>query len=104
MLATLRDFAGLVGLAPSDADEGLRSETAARAVLSRRSFFAAAGAMAVGMAFSEGGLPEPGFLRLARPIYLPIRQRIHAPFYDTLCGASARPSRGASVLFWEVTG
>lgn len=90
MLATLRDFAKLVGLAPSDADEGLRSENSARAVLSRRSFFAAAAAMATATAFSEGGLPDCGFVRLARPLLLPIRQRIHQPFYDTLIRTSGR--------------
>jgi hypothetical protein len=45
-------FARLLGLPPEDAEDALHSDRAARAVLTRRSFFAAAGAMAAGTAFS----------------------------------------------------
>lgn len=54
--ATLDTFASLVGVGPSNADDALRSERSAKAVLSRRNLFAAAGAMAAGTAF---GFPDP---------------------------------------------
>ena len=66
---SLREFAKLLGLREEHAEEALRSERVARAVLSRRQFFAAAGALAAGVAFSEGGLS-------------PVRGRVHQRFYS----------------------
>lgn len=48
----LRQFAKLLGLPVHQAEDALYSERSARAVLSRRSLFAAAGALAAGTAFS----------------------------------------------------
>jgi hypothetical protein len=49
---SLRTFAQLLGLKESRAEDALHSERAARAVLSRRNFFAASGALATGVGFS----------------------------------------------------
>ena len=51
---SLSRFAKLLGLPTHQAEDALHSERAARAVLSRRSFFAAGGALAAGTAFSFG--------------------------------------------------
>lgn len=64
--ATLRDFARSLGLRPEDADEGIRSERAARAVLSRRSLLAAAGAMATSKAFGFAAPEREPFFGLDR--------------------------------------
>lgn len=52
----LDKFAALLGIRPDQAEDALYSERAARHVVSRRSFFGAAGALATGAAFSFGGL------------------------------------------------
>ena len=49
-------FAKLLGIRPDQAEEALRSERAAKHVVSRRSFFGAAGALATGAIFSFGGV------------------------------------------------
>ena len=54
--SALAQFAKLLGLPAHHAEDALHSERAARAVLSRRSFFAAAGAMASGLVVS---VPAP---------------------------------------------
>lgn len=43
----------MLGIAEHQAEDALRSERAARAVLTRRSFFAAGAALAAGTAFTE---------------------------------------------------
>jgi hypothetical protein len=53
-LATLKDVARLFGIPTRDAEEALHSERAAKVVLSRRSFFGVAGALAAGSAFAFG--------------------------------------------------
>ena len=53
-MTSLSRFARLLGLPAHQAEDALHSERAARAVLSRRSFFAAGGALAAGSAFSFG--------------------------------------------------
>jgi len=50
----LSRFARLLGLPAHQAEDALHSERAASAVLSRRSLFAASGAMAAGSCFSFG--------------------------------------------------
>lgn len=46
--STLADFASMLGMSEANAGESLKSERAAKAVLTRRSLFAAAGTMATG--------------------------------------------------------
>lgn len=53
-MTSLSRFARLLGLPAHQAEDALHSERAARAVLTRRSFFAASGAMAAGSCFSFG--------------------------------------------------
>ena len=52
MLSTLRDFARMMRVPLGDAEEAMRSDRAAKVVLSRRQLFLASGAMAAGSAFS----------------------------------------------------
>jgi hypothetical protein len=54
-MTALSALARMLGIRSELAEDAMRSERAARAVLSRRSLFAAAGAMAAGAAFSFGG-------------------------------------------------
>lgn len=54
ILATLRDLAKTLGCRPDQADDVVRSEPSARAALSRRGLFKAAGAVAAGSAFGFG--------------------------------------------------
>ena len=56
-MSALDALARLLGVRPDLAEDVLHSERAARAVLTRRSLFAAAGAMAPSAAFS---FPTPG--------------------------------------------
>ena len=49
-------FAKLLGIRPDQAEDALRSERAAKHVVSRRSFFGAAAALATGAVFSFGGV------------------------------------------------
>jgi hypothetical protein len=49
---SLAKLARLLGVPQYQVEDALHSENAARAVLSRRNFFAASGAMAIGSAFS----------------------------------------------------
>lgn len=51
ILATLRDLACTLHCRPDQAEDVLRSEPSARAALSRRGLFKAAGAVAAGSAF-----------------------------------------------------
>jgi hypothetical protein len=53
ILATLRDLARALHCRPDQADDVLRSGPSARAALSRRGLFKAAGAVAAGVAFSD---------------------------------------------------
>lgn len=57
-MTPLSRFAKLLGLPHHQAEDALHSERAARAVLTRRSFFAAGGAMAASLAFSFP-VPKP---------------------------------------------
>lgn len=50
-MSALRALANMLGVAPRLAEDALHSERAAKAVLSRRNLFAAAGAMAAGTVF-----------------------------------------------------
>lgn len=72
MLATLRDLAEALGCASHQAEDVVRSEESARVALSRRGLFKAAGAVAIGSAFSFGApasdLDLLGFLRNHFPI------------------------------------
>lgn len=73
ILATLRDFARMLRVPATDADEALRSERAARTVLSRRNLFAAAGAMAAGSVFSFAPSPPVlGWVYLNGAPWVPI--------------------------------
>lgn len=54
MISALRSFARLLGLRDDQAEDALVSERAARAVLTRRDFFAASAALASAKAFSFG--------------------------------------------------
>ncbi len=49
----LRQFARLLGLSDDLAEDALHSERAARHVVSRRTFFGVAGAMATGLVFGD---------------------------------------------------
>lgn len=53
ILATLCDLARTIGCRPDQADDVVRSEPSARAALSRRGLFQAAGAVAAGVAFGD---------------------------------------------------
>ncbi len=55
-MSALLSFAKLLGVAPRLAEDALRSESAARAVLSRRNLFAAGAAMAAGSLLVGGPL------------------------------------------------
>lgn len=74
ILATIRQFARMIGVSDENAEEALRSERSAKAILSRRNLFAAAGAMASGVAFGwpvEESLPPFfGIDRTGGPRYL----------------------------------
>lgn len=52
MLATLKDLAKMLGMSESNAGNSLSNWRAAKAVISRRSLFAASAAMATGACFS----------------------------------------------------
>lgn len=56
-MSALRTLASMLGVAPRLAEDALHSESAARAVLSRRNLFAAGAALAVGSALVGGPLP-----------------------------------------------
>ncbi len=56
-MSALARFAKLLGLPSHQAEDAMHSERAARAVLSRRSFFAASGALAAASAFSFAATP-----------------------------------------------
>lgn len=85
--ATLSTFARLLRVNPSDADEAIRSERGAKAVLTRRNLFCAAGAMAAGSVFSFpverailgwaywNGKPIAAIVDWKATIELPIPQR-----------------------------
>lgn len=60
-MSALQKFARMLGLGDDQAEDALRSESAARAVLSRRNLFAAGAALAAGSAFSFAA-PDPFFL------------------------------------------
>jgi hypothetical protein len=67
----LAAFAKLLGLPARLAEDALHSERAARAVLTRRNLFAAAGAMAAGSVFVEKWVdPRVAFNASPRPNYL----------------------------------
>lgn len=57
MGSALQTFARMLGIAEHQAEDALHSERAAKAVLSRRSFFAAGAALAAGTAFAEIHVP-----------------------------------------------
>lgn len=81
---SLAKLAGLLGVAPHHAEDALHSERAARAVLSRRNFFAASGALAIGSAFS-----------FARPL------AELSPFLRTMLDVQAEAmTRSAGLLAW----
>ena len=56
-MSALTTLAKMLGVAPRLAEDCLRSESAARAVLTRRNLFAAAGALAAGSVMVRGRLP-----------------------------------------------
>lgn len=56
-MSALLQLAKMLGVAPRLAEEALHSESAARAVLSRRNLFAASAALAVGSSLIGGPLP-----------------------------------------------
>lgn len=66
-MSALQSFARMLGIAQHQAEDALHSERAARAVLSRRSFFAAGSALASGLVMVELQPVDP-MLELIRMI------------------------------------
>jgi hypothetical protein len=58
-MSALQSFARMLGIAQHQAEDALHSEHAARAVLSRRSFFAAGASLASGLVMVEIPTVDP---------------------------------------------
>ena len=95
-MTSLSRFARLLGLPAHQAEDALHSERAARAVLSRRSFFAASGAMAAGTGFAFGA---PASSRLTWPLDVSWEPAFGGPALMTQAGEWI--PRGALVVMRE---
>jgi len=94
ILGTLRDLARTLGCRPDQADDVVRSEPSARAALSRRGLFKAAGAVAAGVAFGDVATET---LQPWQVLYLEAKKREFDLAYEKL-------GRQFAQTIWGVSG